>query len=523
MKTFIIILTILSFSAYAVSDIAFTPDTVLIGGKTCVSGKYASAGGSADIFIFIDRNNNGIYDEGIDPLSIGPDDSTTITDGEWSTDTIVDGLISGELDTRDEPFCIVENYTVILTDEDGADTTMLTVKMLETALYVSGKVLGPDGPLPEVAVRLETEYDVSPDSTVDYAVEVLSGPQGDYLIYIPELIANTDTELELTVWDYFDFIPQDLIPPGPDSWSAINMGGPVTDKNLTYVRAEHFISGVVVDENDEPVVEAPLKLTGPGGVGVTVDADQNGLFIAPVTEDEWVIELNLDDFSGYMSNSMDVNVGPNDDTVNVTFIIHSTDTVISGVIIDESGLNLDFSWVCVEAELDGSVEYTTFSYSDREGNFSLDVSSKLSPYSVYIATEDNLLPDGYEFSVEGFENILPGTDTLRVVVRPEGIGIDHYMPLYQSNFKVWANSHTSNCILNINSLFSGETEITLFAINGRQVGNIFRSKLHPGINRIMLKNFGIENGAISSQNLVLKMSVKGANAHIMYFNVFIAK
>lgn len=458
----------LSSAVVGLTDLAVTPDTVRIGDTITVTAVCPEPGASATVFTFLDRNTDGEYDENIDLLEYGPDHGAEVIDGGWSTDTVEDGLIDGFLFTTETPWRTVGTHVNILTDHTGSDTAAVVVLMDTSEVWCSGTVRGPDGPLACVVVSLQVEYE-SGGGMIEYGVDVVSDTNGHFLIYLPEEVAGTDTEIELLAEDRFNKTPWDLLAPGPAGFGAPEPGSPKTGVDIVFVQAPYTIVGRVLDEHDSPAGEMTLMLTGDGGMDIFVAVDEDGGFVTAAPEGVLEFELDEDQETDFLFQSLDVEVAGDRDTIEVTCRVHSTDMVISGSIVDTFDLDIDFDWAPIAVESTGDPQWSGVAYAEADGSFSVPVSSAVGPYTVCI-DEDEGLPENYSFSAYCIGEIEAGTEDVEFFVVEEDE--------QSSAGPVSVESRSGACILNtphglivrINGEQAGIDRISLFDMHGRIVG-----------------------------------------------------
>ncbi|MBN1576170.1 MAG: hypothetical protein JW913_06455 [Chitinispirillaceae bacterium] len=490
MKSFVFFAALMYSAAFALTDLAVAPDTAVIGDTIRVSGVYSQAGATAIVFTFLDRNGNGLYDESIDLLEYGPDDGAELVDGEWSTDTLVDGLVNGELYTFEEPWRIVGAHVNIITDAGGPDTGVIVVRMDTTSLYVSGTVQGPDGPLADVGVFLEYRDESGQPA---YEVEVLTDAQGEYLVYLPEDMAGTGGTIEINALDRLGRAPRGFIPTGPSYIDPSELSSPVTGRDLVFIEAPYTILGIVVDENGDPVGGIDLMLTGDGGMDIFLRSDENGTFETPSKAGMLQIGSGAEEATEYLFESKEIQVGGASDTIEVTYRLHSTDMTISGLIVDTFDLGIDFDWVPVEVEVAGDPRWNGHAYAEHDGSFSLNVSSQFGPY-IFCVGDDGDLPENYTFSIYCVDSIAAGTDTLKVYVLHKGAGSRRTALTNRAGSIRFTRTGQGLSFARLTSTEAGTARIRLFRTDGSIAATMFEGRIIAGVNTLALRGSAFASG-----------------------------
>lgn len=492
MRKLSVLVCALSSAVPGLTDLAVTPDTVRIGDTITVTGVCPEPGASATVFTFLDRNADGEYDESIDLLEYGPDHGAEVIDGGWSTDTVEDGLINGFLYTTETPWRTVGTHVNILTDHTGSDTAAVVVLMDTSEVWCSGTVRGPDGPLAGVVVSLWVEYE-SDGETVEYEVDVVSDTNGHFLIYLPEEVAGSDTEIELLAEDRFNKTPWDLLAPGPNGFGAPEPGSPKTGVDMVFIQAPYTIVGQVLDEHDSPAGELRLVLTGDGGMDIFVAVDEDGGFVTAAPEGVLEFELDQDQETDFLFQSMDLEIAGDRDTIEVTCRVHSTDMVISGRIVDTYDLDIDFDWAPVVVETMGDQQWSGVAYAEADGSFSVPVSSAVGPYAVCIDEEEGL-PEDYSFSAYCIGEIEAGTEDVEfsVVHEDEQSSAGPVSAKRRSEARILNTPH--GLIVRLNGEQAGIDGISLFDMHGRIVGVWKDDGMRQPIDKISLNTLMLAGG-----------------------------
>lgn len=465
--------------AFGLTDLTAIPDTAIIGDTIRIAAVYSEPGQTATVFTFLDLNGNGIYDETLDLLEFGPDDNAELTDGEWSIDTVVDGLLNGELYTSEEPWRIVGTHVSYLADDGGPDTGTIVVRMDSSGLYVSGTVQGPD-PLANAFVFLEVR---NASGQPIYEVEVVTDAQGRYLIYLPENTAGADGIISIDALDRLGKASQGYIPPGSLEIDPSDMSGPITGRNLMFIRAPYTLLCTVVDENSDPVSGLDLQLSGDNGLDIFVQSDDNGEFQAGLPQGTLRIGPTGEEATEYLFESKEIEIDGSSDTIRVTYRAHSTDTTISGTIIDTFNLGLDYNGVELEVEVAGNPQWNGGAGVDRGGTFSIRVSSRLGPYLVCIDPHD-ALPENYEFSIYCVDSIAPGTDTMKIYVVRKGAALRRIARTSPAAPVTLASISRDLSVVHLDTYHAGEARIRCFRADGRIAATLYEGRIAAGANRL---------------------------------------
>lgn len=492
MKRIFLFIATMSATALAFTDLTATPDTAVAGDTIFVSGVYSQVGGSATVLSFIDLNGNLRYDASADLLNIGPEDEVELVDGEWSTDVLVDGVMKGELYTSEEPWCIVGTHVNILTDAGGSDTGIIVIRMDTTEVFISGTVLANEEPLAGVGVSLACYNTMD---QLSYQVEVLTDNQGEYLIYIPDEIAGTEGEIEFFAIDRLkNAAHQGLIAPDCLYLNPADLNSSLTGEDMVFTNAPYIILGTVVNENGDIVSDFDLTINGENVTDLFITSDNEGTFTVPANEGLWEISANPDKKMEYLLTDQEFEVDGTHDTVEITVNVHTTDATISGMIIDTFDLEIDFSRVLLEVFVLDDPEWCCIVFAEDDGSFSVNVSSQLGPYFIWIDNKGPM-PDNYTLPFYYSEDgISAGADNVEIYVIPEEESIrrtDRYG--YTGQITLVHTSQDISFAL-LSSSRSGLACIRLFGTDGRIVGTLYEGKIVAGINSLTLQHSVIANG-----------------------------
>lgn len=410
MRRTVFIIAFFIVRLFAFSDLVFTPDTIFMGDTSVLTGTFSAVGDSADIWIYIDVNQNGAVDveDGLYWSSVN--DNMKFIDGDDDMDPVADGLIELPLVSGEEgPFPMAGSYLFIMADGGGADTAGCVVNDLPTDLYISGTVTGAGDPVLGIILYAEWE------DGADYYRRVGSSDEnGDFTIYLPEDIQGET--IRFGTKDEFGVLEGTSLILPPDSEFIINAS--LEDVAVELLEATQFLAGTVVDENGDPVVGAPMRIRQENeDLEMYAVSGENGLFVVPVVQGDFRVELETWDYPGHIGSEEQVTIEDGDDTVEVTCLVLAADETISGTIVnndDAIDLEHDFG-IGVNGNF-GSYTVRTWAQTDVENStFTITVSSLIDRYSLD-AWGDNI-PAGYYVSPTHIDSVAPGTDDIVIEIK----------------------------------------------------------------------------------------------------------
>ena len=346
-------------------------DTVTVGSQLTFTWNQ-SAGDTTWLFIYYDTNHDGFLDE-----------------NDLYLDQIDHRFVDN--DPKDQNPNVGE-YTLLWGEPDGlpaqalnrllGDLWFVLVNQDDIASMVSVSFLPEPGADFSISGTVTDDMGDPLENVVVWAAVVDSSSDG-----MPEVVALTDSMGFYQLWvqgyaDYqvhsFDYLHlYDFLLPDPDQY-LFYVDSDQTDVDFVFAAGSLSLSGIVLDEDNNPVEGVLVGLESPDWVDGTLIAETNvdGLFEFMVHPGHYQLSLAaetlLPDFMVPMPMDVEVN-GP----TYVTFPVVSTNTTIAGhVYLD--GMPLDFAEVAGWNSLGFSRTSTT-----SDGSYVLPVSD-LAPDGFYL-------------------------------------------------------------------------------------------------------------------------------------------
>jgi hypothetical protein len=408
MKKAASLLVLLPFSLFAFHNLAIAPDSARIGIDTMtMTGSYEHVGDTLTIVkYFQDVNNNGVYDAGTDIDEL-QGQTIQIIDGVKGSgdkapdDTIADGLFNLKIETGgDGSFGIPGKFYFIIASGGIADTAGFKLLLTKTNTFISGMVTDPSG----VGIKnlfIDARFaEPSTNNNLKNA-NAVTDSQGVYVFYVDSTFRNKRVQVQIQDNTSSSIQPSWIMPSQIDTLLIDSL----KNMNFAFAAASHFVKGLAQDEHGNALKNVPLYLQkDSSNTSVNFIADSLGLFLVGVLPGRYGIYMQTWNFPGYlMNNSPDktnIIVSNTTDTVHVTYVAHSTDTVISGTIKDDSLVLKNKS---LSVQVSGNIKDTMYSSSidvQSAGAYKIKVSSAIDTYTVrfYVNNLPNkfyVYPSGY--------------------------------------------------------------------------------------------------------------------------------
>ncbi len=302
----------------------------------------------------------------------------------------------------------------------GDDTVDVVYVLLTADATISGTIVDSAG------IDLEEDFDinVAMDTTGQW-----NHPDGVW--YYARADISEDGSFEIPVSSKFlrymvhTWVNEDVLPQGYFvSPSYIDSAGPgQSDLLIEIKKGDKYVNLSVVDETNNPVANVGVELSEQySGVEVGGQTDINGTALLQVSLGSW--QIRVDD-PNYMNQDYSVSVDEADDTVDVIYMVHSTDAVISGTV---SGDIPEKLYIMATADHD-SLQGTFIAETEVTGRgaFEINVSSNVHFPGYYVAVDRHDLPEEYIIVPQDdggnypYHNVAAGTDTLEfLVLEPNG-------------------------------------------------------------------------------------------------------
>lgn len=123
-----------------------------------------------------------------------------------------------------------------------------------------------------------------------------------------------------------------------------------------------------------------------------------------------------------MQPDMKIEVTPNDDTVEVKYIVHTTDATITGTVTDEAGVDLEEDFgINASVDIAGNwnwekgVWYHSNAKISPDGSFSIPVSSLYPRYQIHTWADN--LPPGYFVIPQYIDSVGPGQTGVAIAIK----------------------------------------------------------------------------------------------------------
>jgi hypothetical protein len=399
-----LLLVCLIFSSFAFQNLTITPNPATIGVDTLtLTGSFEHPGDTLTVVrYFMDVNNNGVFDPGVDINMLGSDGNPQIIDGykgqtNGPSDTVVDGLLSIKIPTGgDNGFGTPGKFCFIFASGGISSTAGFTLVQLKTKTFVLGKVVDPSGK-GIAGLYIEGQFSDTANNVSQMSVMTDSG--GAYAIYLDSTVRNR--RVRLNVDDHGNLLAlKPWIAPGEiDTFLTDSL----KNMNFAYATASHFVKGTAKDDHGNPLKSAPMYLRN-DSLNVTYNfmTDTLGRFLAGIPPATYSIFLQSWNYPGYLTGNdrgrSTVIVTSGTDTVTFSFVARSTDTVIGGTVHDDSlVLNNNTS---LDLNASGNIQDTSFgtdfninSNGSKSYAYKIRVSSAIDTYM--IQTNANNFPAKY--------------------------------------------------------------------------------------------------------------------------------
>ena len=405
---------------FAFHNLTMTPATAHIGTDTVtLAGDYEHVGDTATITsVFVDRNGNHQLDAGVDidflqgqtmPLIDGAPGS-----GGGPSDPDADGVLSMKIPTGDEgPFGMPGVCVITIASHGIADTAWVEMIQVATNTYVRGRILDPAGDAVK-SLGVSAEIRDSSGKTID-GFSGVTDSLGKYIIYMDSTCRGK--HVIVGIGDRGGpgqtTLPATWIPPAEVDTLIVDS----LTLNFAFIAATHFVKGTVIDEDGAPVKHAPLYLHDGRDLNIDFTADSLGRFLVGVMPDTYNIYLQTWNFTGYLAgSSASIGVTATTDTARVTFLMHTADTVISGIVHDDSTIlgNKNDMSVSIDGNFN-NVPYRNQTDIRTAGRYKISASSDIASYILRFETYN--FPPKFFVYPNGYYNIKAGVDSCHVWIR----------------------------------------------------------------------------------------------------------
>jgi hypothetical protein len=393
----VMLVCVLSLKALAFKDLTVSPTTAAFWQEITVTGSYGTAATSADIEIFLDRNANGVFDEGVDlPTVSSAREGFQITDGgsDGDPDQTQDGLFTvTTMPGLDRVAPVAGTYVISMSNSAGADTASWTVSAISPTTTIAGTVGGLDNPaeLCVIATVNDTPYYALTQANGQYAIPLPDGTRGQ--------------PVSVQVRDQYDVLEGAGWPPAPiDTTVAASLSG----IDFVFAAPTQFIRAVIVKLTGDTLKDIQLSSRNYAADFHDIQAcDSKGVYLFPVFAGSW--EFGLES-SAFLAENPKVTITEADDTVDVLIHAVKPDTVINGQLIDSTAEGVDLSNFYAEVRLRiDSTWYSAFTSIDAQGAYTVQVVKAYGPYEVQVYAKDTA---GIFIQRPAFYELPAGHDTL---------------------------------------------------------------------------------------------------------------
>jgi hypothetical protein len=438
MKKAAVLVALLSFSSFGFHNLVVTPDSARIGIDTLtMAGSYEHIGDTLSIVSFFqDINNNGLYDAGtdIDELqgsSIRIIDGIKGADGKSPDDTVADGLLNLKITTGDGPFSSPGKFYFILASGGKSDTAGFKLLQIKTNTFISGTVTGP-GSVGVKSLFIDVQFNDSINKSSSKSLTAVTDSTGFYVMYVDSSYRGKHVAIQIQQDNAGPSIqPTWIMPSRLDTLLTDSL----KNINFAFTAASHFIKGIVQDEHANALKNAPLYLQKDSSFSpINFNTDSLGRFLIGVLPAHYGIYLQTWNFPGYLTSNFpdknSITVSTTADTVKFTYVVHTTDTVLSGTLKDDS-LVLNNNSLSVQAS--GYIKDTMYATSIDvrfAGAFKIKVSSEIDTYTVRFYA--NNLPNKFFVYPSGYR-VHFGMDSCKVSILKGAARISGVVQDSQSN------------------------------------------------------------------------------------------
>jgi hypothetical protein len=415
MRKALLILAFLSFPLLAFHNLVIKPDSARIGIDTLwLTGAYEHTGDTASIVgFFKDNNHNGVFDAGIDNDFLGPGKSFQIIDGNKTAggdgpppDTVADGLLSMPLTTGGSPFNSPGYFVFIFAGGGIADTAGFKLIQVKTSTFITGKITDPSGnPARNIGIRGRF-YTAVPQNKFG-EMSATTDTLGMYAMYMDSTYRGKRVTLEYST---------DMGSAFPSTWIVFSsldtlLVDSLKNIDFAFTAAAHFVKGVAQDEKGLPVKAAPCYLQDSTNTSINFTTDSLGRFLVGVNPGRYSFYLETWNFAGFLTNDRNnqIMVGGTIDTLRFTWVLHSTDTSISGTVTDDSSaLNKGELQVEMSAAFNDTM-YRTTANIRAAGAYKVAVSTFADTYAVQARTYN--LPNKFYVYPQRYPSVHYGSMT----------------------------------------------------------------------------------------------------------------
>jgi len=405
---FFSLLPLLSLSAFGFHNFAIAPDSARIGIDTLtLTGSYEHVGDTLTVARFFqDVNHNGVWDAGtdVDEMQGGNsqiiDGSKTSGGKDGPSDTVADGLLNLKLTTDNSPFNSPGYFVFILKSGGISDTARFKLLQTKTSTFISGIATGPGGAAAK-NIQIRAQFSDATTKTGFAEVTILTDTLGAYVFYLDTTYRGKYVNLQYSS-DGGVSVPSTWIIPHPIDTLLTDS---LKNMNLVFAGASHFIKVIVQDEHGAGVKNAQCYLQDSTSNPNNFTTDSIGRFLLGVATGTYGIFLQWWNFPGYLENNRNnqLAVTSATDTLHVTWVLHSADTVISGTVTDDSST---FSKGNLPIQVSGYIKDTTYQTGTEvsvKGVYKVRVSTFIDTYSVQPIT--NNLPNKFYVYPAGYSAV----------------------------------------------------------------------------------------------------------------------
>ena len=368
-----------------------------------------STGGTSNVEIWVDVNANLSIDQGVDILMF----QFLITDGDPEgengppdMDEEVNGAISfGPMALGLTPSSYILNFTE---NSVGQMLTGTVAHLTSPSFTVSGKVTASAGfNVKDVIIEMNRDEEIP---GVFFWNAITDG-SGNYTI---EVSADSTGPWELAILSEQNPFPTAIITP---EYYEFYLSTTNTGYDFDVQKADAKVVGTLKDENGTPLPYVNVTLRDDNYENEHyVDTDINGNFQIGLSSDElngqkWFLQAGLhysqdgDTSTNFMDPRVELeNAIVLNDSINQDLTAYFADTTITGIVSFQGMQTGNIPEILLIASTDSAESYA---YNDTiTGNYSLRVSSKLGPYSLFGVN----IPGEYEHIT--FHDIQPGATNI---------------------------------------------------------------------------------------------------------------
>jgi len=361
-------LGVLSLSAFAVQNAAFSPGTITLGNDIALSFDFEQSYQIADCRIYVDLNHSGTIDSG-DPLILR--EKFWDNDG-WDENPALHHY--QRILVPDEIHQIPAQYVALVEDGGTPGLATFTIIPISSSTSISGTVVQPGNTENLVALLGMMQASGPPR----HIYTCLTNSSGQFTVSIPDSLSGR----------FGFFWVFDIADVEPD-WAVSNLEftqveGNITGHNVQLHPVDAWVYGQLRDETGLLLSDG-YTIDGSTDAPSDMGAYQRGWYHLGTTSGAWYVggedeQLRYDYMSAHQSTSLTAG-----DSVRMDLVFYRANGTITGTVyLDGSpGTRIQVGGLCSLG--------CSYAYSDMNGQYALHISNIATDYEVEIRQ----IPSGY--------------------------------------------------------------------------------------------------------------------------------